>query len=324
MLPLGKAAIATLPMKDANEMLMADRTEELSKAHWNAQPFRPDGIVAGTDLWDLVAVERKVTSVPYPYQGLNDKLRGIRPSELIVLTAGSGMGKSAVAREIAYHLLKVQEDNLGLIFLEESTERTALGLMGLDINRPLHLSREGVERDELRKAYDATIGSGRVFMYDHFGSTDIENLLNKIRYMAKALNCKYIILDHLSIVVSGLEGNDERKLIDLAMTKMRTLVQETGISLLLISHLKRPEGNKSHEEGLQVTLSQLRGSHSIAQLSDIVIGLERNQQGDKPHQALLRVIKNRFSGDTGEAAILEFNRDTGRLLERNMLDDNVF
>lgn len=189
-----------------------------------------------------------------------------------------------------------------------------MGLMGLHINKPLHLGREGVSEADLRKAFIATVGSGRLFLYDHFGSTEIDNLLNRVRYMAKGLGCRWIILDHLSIVVSALEGNDERKLIDRAMTLLRTLVQETGIGLILVSHLRRPDG-KGHEEGSQTSLNQLRGSHAIAQLSDMVIGLERNQQGDNPDITTVRVLKNRYSGETGETGTLIYDKLTGRLNE---------
>jgi twinkle protein len=123
------------------------------------------------------------------------------------------------------------------------------------------------------------------------------------------------VLDHISIVVSGIGDGDERRLIDNTMTKLRSLVEETGVGLLLVSHLKRPEGNKGHEDGLHTSLAHLRGSAAIAQLSDIVIGLERNQQGDNPNETTVRVLKNRYSGVTGEAGNLSYHRETGRLVE---------
>jgi twinkle protein len=123
------------------------------------------------------------------------------------------------------------------------------------------------------------------------------------------------VLDHLSIVVSGLGDGDERRLIDNAMTALRTLVEETGVGMFVVSHLRRPEGDRGHEQGAKTSLSQLRGSHSIAQLSDMVIGLERDQQGKNPNITTMRVLKNRFSGETGIAGYLLYNRDTGRLSE---------
>ena len=100
------------------------------------------------------------------------------------------------------------------------------------------------------------------------------------------------------------------------MTKIRTVVQELDICLIMVSHLRRPS-SAGHEEGA-TSLSQLRGSASIGQLSDIVIGLERNGQHDdekERHTTTVRVIKNRFSGLTGPACRVFYNTDTGRLSE---------
>jgi twinkle protein len=87
--------------------------------------------------------------------------------------------------------------------------------------------------------------------------------------------------------------------------------------LFAVSHLKRPEG-KGHEEGAATSVAQLRGSASIAQLSDFVIGLERNGQAEDPTErntTNMRVLKNRFSGITGPAGSLLYNGQTGRLSE---------
>jgi twinkle protein len=313
----GKAKIASLPFKDANECLQNGKPEDIVQAIWNAKTYRPDGVISGTELWDQVTSEEVIQSISYPWGQLNDLTKGARQGELVTLTAGSGVGKSAVVREIAHHLLAVGE-TVGLLMLEENPKRTALGLMGIELSKPLHIHKEGVTSEDLRKAFDSTVGSGRLFMYNHFGSTDIDNLLSRVRYLAKGCGCKWIILDHLSIVVSGLGDGDERRLIDNAMTALRTLVEETGVGMFLVSHLRRPEGDKGHEQGARTSLSQLRGSHSIAQLSDMVIGLERDQQGKNPNVTTLRVLKNRFSGETGEAGYLLYNRDTGRLAETDI------
>jgi twinkle protein len=313
----GKAKIASLPLKDANDMLVAGREKELIDAIWEAKTFRPDGIVQGSELWEVINQDDDAESIPYPWIGLNEKTHGLRKGELVTFTAGSGIGKSLTCREIAYHLLQ-QGQTIGYIALEENVRRTALGLMGLHLSKPLHLNREGVSGEDLRLAFNETLGTGRVFFYDHFGSIDSENLLRRIRFLARGFDCDWIILDHLSIVVSGIGDGDERRLIDNTMTALRSLVEALGIGLILVSHLKRPEGNKGHEEGAQTSLSQLRGSAGIAQLSDLVIGLERNQQDEKKaNLTLVRVLKNRFSGETGVACYLKYDPETGRLSESN-------
>ena len=318
-LPPGRVKIASLPLKDANEMLLAKRTAEVINAIFQAKAYRPDGIVCAADLQDLIQLDSKSGSIPYPWEGLNKITRGIRPEELVTITAGSGTGKSAIVREVAYHLHQSGE-NVGMIMLEESIQRTLFGMLGLHMNLPLSIPEDckGVEQAAVDAAFKELLGDEghSIYLYDHFGSTGIENLLARIRYLAMALDCKWVILDHLSIVVSGVETNDERKSIDVAMTKLRTLVQETGIGLILVSHLTRPQGDKGHEEGAKVSLKHLRGSHSIVQLSDIVIAAERDQQDETMKMwTLLRVLKNRYTGETGEACWVQYDPETGRLSE---------
>ena len=308
-----KAKIAKLPLKDASEMIQAGRHAELIDAFWGAKEFAPDGIINGEDLWEEVSTEKEVHTIPYPYEGLNNKIGGCRLGEIVTVTAGSGLGKSQLTREFAYHLLN-EGATIGYVALEESSKRTAQGLMSLHLNKLVHLQE--VPTEELREAFDATLGTGRVFMYDHWGSTDGDNLLAKIRYLARGCGCQYIILDHISIVVSGIEGGDERRIIDNMMTNLRSLTEELGIGLIVVSHLRRPSGDKGHEEGIVTSLSQLRGSAAIAQLSDIVIGLERNQQdAETSNQTTVRILKNRWSGETGVAGQLHFNTETGRMSE---------
>jgi twinkle protein len=191
--------------------------------------------------------------------------------------------------------------------------------MSLYLNKLVHLN--DVPTDELREAFDATMGTNRVFMYDHWGSTESDNLLGKIRYLARGCGCQYIILDHISIVVSGLEGGDERRIIDNTMTRLRSITEELNIGMIVVSHLRRPSGDKGHEEGQITSLSQLRGSAAIGQLSDIVIGLERNQQdAETSDTTTVRILKNRWSGETGVAGKLVYSKETGRMSEEDYDD----
>lgn len=318
-LPAGKAFIANLPLKDPNECLLNGKGEEVIQAIWNAKPYRPDGIVSGTDLYDKCVsdIDDLKDSVEYPWKALQEKTKGARHGELYVFTSGSGMGKSTILRELEYYFGVQRGELCGIVALEESTRKTGLELMSLHLNRRLLLNPECADESDRSRAFIETIGNGRFFLYDHFGSLDSSNLLSKIRYMIVSLGCKRIFLDHISIVVSGMDNDDdggERKAIDKLMTNLRSLVEETGATMFVVSHLKRPD-KKGHEEGGQVSLSQLRGSGAIAQLSDMVIGLERNQQGANPNILTIRVLKNRFCGLTGVSGHLKYNIETGRLEE---------
>ena len=307
-------------MKDANDMLVAGRGGEVIDAIWQAPVFRPDGIILGEDTWELLKEEDNVSTVQYPFEQLNTKTAGLRLGEIVVFCGGSGIGKSQVCREIAYHLIK-NDEPVAYIALEENVKRSIRGLVSLELNKPIHLEdvRKEIPEDKLRKAWEAI--SSKAMFYDHWGSLDSDNLINRIRYLVRGCGCRWVILDHLSIVVSGLENIDERRTIDNTMTALRSLVEELNIGLILVSHLKRPDGNKGHEEGVTTSLSQLRGSHAIAQLSDICIGIERNiQDNENSNYVTVRVLKNRFTGDCGVASILSYNKETGRILDC----DNLF
>ena len=304
--------------KDACDYLRENKGELYIKQWWGAEQWVPDGIIAGSTLWEEVKKPLEKAAANYPWKGLNELTYGIRPAELVMVTAGSGLGKSQFLREILWHLIQTTQDNIGLMFMEESVRKTALSVMSLYLNKPLHLPDTVYSQEELQEAFDNTLATDRLFLWDNFGSTDIDNVINRIRYFAKAADCKYIFLDHVSMVVSAQSNGDERKSLDSLMTKLRMLVQETGICLIAVSHLKRPE-SKGHEEGASTSLSQLRGSGSIAQLSDIVIGLVRNSQADDPierNTTRVSILKNRFAGLTDpHCASLLYSKETGRMTE---------
>jgi len=309
-LPPGKVKIAHLSdFKDASDALQAGKAQAIKEAIWNASAYRPDGIVEAKSLLDQILKPNDDGLHEYPYKGLQTKLHGIRAGELVTITAGSGIGKSSFCRELATHLLHNGE-RVGYLALEESNRRTALGLMSVAEGKPYHIGEHS--RTELTDVYSRTLGHWPLYLFDGFGSFDPDVIYNRVEYLAQGLDVKIVFLDHLSILLSGLDG-DERRVIDQTMTKLRSLVERTGISLFLVSHLRRPSGDQSHEEGARVSLGSLRGSHSIAQLSDAVIALERNQQTNSA--TTVRVLKNRYSGEVGPCCDLIYDLNTCRFIE---------
>jgi len=318
----GRAAIMEISEKDSADMLKEGKVKEFVSAFWEAREVRPDGIVNGKDLWDAIDINVEM-GIPYPWDGLNRPTFGIRKGELVTWTSGTGMGKSTAVAEIAYDLL-MKGYTVGYVALEENVGRTAQRMLGIHLSKPIHLPGHKVSPDEKRAAFDATLGTGRFYTFDHFGSIGSDTILNKVRYLAKGCGCDFIILDHLSIIVSGMDvSEDERRTIDMLMTQLRSIVEETGVGMHLVSHLKRPSGDRGHENGAEVSLSQLRGSHSIVQLSDLVIAIERDQQAedeDERDTNRMRILKNRYAGITGLAAEVRYVRETGRMVEAEMAE----
>lgn len=319
----GRCKIVSWPtgVKDANDMIQQGKEGEIAIRIFEAKAYRPDGIIEGRDLKGKIDNYRKGGGVFFSYDTQRPKMdemtRGLRKGELTMLTAGTGIGKSTEAAELAYDLLMRHSLTIGYVALEENPLRTSLRQMSIYLNQPLHLGLGDLNEDKYNEAFDSTVGSGRFFLYDHFGSLDSDNLLSKLKFLANGCGCDFIVLDHISIAVSGREDGDERRIIDNLMTNLRSLVEQTGVGVIAISHLKKPQGASAtpHEEGGRVTMDDLRGSASIKQLSDTIIGIERDQQ-DKENSdyCILRVLKCRLTGETGIADTLHYNRKTGRLI----------
>ena len=322
----GRCKIMHLSKKDACEYLMHGQTQKFVQDFWNARTYTPEGILCGPDIEKILFSEEKIESYPYPWDSLNSMTYGMRRGELVLVTAGSGIGKSSVMRELAHYLMKTANEKVGCLFLEESVRKTSDGILSIEADKKFHIpaSEQNVWTQEDRKqAYEDMNRLENAVFWNHFGSTSLDNLLSRIRYMAKGLDCKYIILDHISIVVYDL--GDERKAIDTAMLKLRTLVQELNIHLMVVCHLSRPSGT-GHEEGASVSLKELRGSHSLAQLPDMIFALERNNQAvseQERSRTLIRILKNRFSGETGPVTMLLWNKNNGRLTEVPIDDSSI-
>jgi twinkle protein len=306
MFPVGKVKILTLAeAKDANDYLKNGLREQFNREWWSAPIFTPTGLKRGRDMWEEIITPKNYETVPYPWKSLNFQTYGIRLSEFVVITAESGVGKTSVIKEIEHHIRTLSPDaGIGLMHLEETNGDTALGLMSIEANLPLHLPdfREGISTEQLREYFDRIVNTDKLVVYDHFGSNSIQEILNKVRHMHN-LGCKYIILDHLSIVVSDQSG-DERKQLDEIATKLKTLCMELNIAVIAVIHQNRA--------------GQIRGTAGVEQLANIVMKLHREKLSEdswRRNVVKLVVEKNRFCGRTGPGAYLHYNEFTGRLEE---------
>lgn len=306
--PLGKLKVLKLRRhKDANDYLLAKEGQIFVQEWWSAPEYKPDGLRLGSEMWEEIINRKESFTTLYPFDGLNKKTFGIRLSELVVLTADTGVGKTSILKHIEHHLLtdpviKEHGYGVGFLHLEEPNGDTALGLLSVHNSTPYHLPTSERPESELRKAYDELLNNNRVVIWDHFGSNSVDAVLNKVRHMV-ALGCKYIVLDHLSIVVSDQSG-DERKQLDEIATKLKTLTMELDIAVIAIIHTNRQ--------------GQIRGTAGVEQLANIVLRLERDKNDfDEWRRNVTRVSveKNRFCGYTGPSCYLWYNSDTARLIE---------
>jgi twinkle protein len=314
-----KSKIMKLTLNDAGKYLEEGKHQDFVNLWWRAEKYKADDVISGADAAFAILKEpRSKAAFQYPWDVLNKFTYGIRTGEMVTLMAGSGSGKTAVSREIVYHILKNNPDvNIGLMFLEETGWETTTGLVALELSKPIHLPDVHTTKEELWQGTVNTWGTDRVHsLSESWKDNNVDYICDKIRYFAKGLDCKFIVLDHISFMVSDTNG-DERKMLDEIAHKLKALTVELDIHLHMVVHCKRVSG-KPLEEGGKLSLPDIRGTAGIGQLSNIVMGIERDGQNEDMrvrNTTLIRIVKNRFSGKTGPTSYVHYDEFTGRMTE---------
>ncbi len=294
-------------LKDANAYLLADKSDVFKKTWWNSKRFIPEGIISTLTEFDEIIDNQGVKEgVPYPFSRLQEMTYGIRTGECVLFTAMEGIGKTEIIRAIEYHLLQTTASNIGIIHLEESKGRALQGLAGYSLATPVHLPGSSVDADAVKSALHQLIRrDDRLHIYSHFGSSDPNVILDTIRFMVASCQCKYVFLDHITMVVSGLGEEDERKALDFISTRLAMMVEELDFALILVSHV--------NDEG------KTRGSRNISKVADLWVELKRDQQAETEelrNTTSLTIRKNRFGARTGPTGQLYFDLDTFMITEK--------
>lgn len=300
-------SIALGPYKDANEYLTNGKGKEFRGIFFNARRYLPEGIISSPDDFSkILDDDGERPSVPYPFDTLQEKSMGIRTGEFVLVTAPEGIGKTEFIRRIEHHLLVSTTAPIGCIHLEETKARQLKGLAGIELRAPVHLPDAGVSVDEI-KATLVKLTDGRddrLHIYSHFGSDDPDVLLEAIRFLVVVCGCRYVFLDHITMVVSGLETEDERRTLDYLSTKLATMCHDLDFTLFCISHV--------NDDG------KTRGSRNISKVANLRIDLSRNlvaELEEDRNKTYLTVSKNRYAGKTGPAGVLAFDVDEFMLKE---------
>lgn len=299
-LPGGKAG------KDANDVLQKAGPDALLNLYNNAKKFAPQNIESELRVFKNILHEAPKHGVSYGIPTLDYMTYGIRTGETVLLTAQEGVGKTEVMHKIEYTILKEHPDAaVAAIFLEEPKKRHLQALAGIHLQRPVHLPDCGVDDTAVYDAVqDLVRVDDRLHIYSHFGSDDPDHILDTIRFLVSGRGCKYVFLDHITMVVSGLGGDNERRALDYLSTRLEMLVKELDFALILVSHV--------NDNG------DTRGSRNIAKTVDIRVDLTRDITASDPivrRTTNLMVRKNRFCGRTGPAGQLLFDPSTYTLNE---------
>jgi len=310
----GKAFVAKLPMKDANEMLLAGRGDEVISAIWDAQAWKPDGIVTGEDIWAGVSRAPQPTIAHWPWSDLDEKTRGFRRGEINLIVGGTGTGKSTLCRNLTRSFIE-QGLKVGVLSLEEPWEQYAYALLGTMAGKNVRLGDAEEIDPDLRASFDDV--KDRLVMYDDQGVRTDDAIFDRLRYMALAEGCQVVVVDHLTVVIgAGREDNDRRHA-ERFMADLEAITKRTKVIPVVVMHLRKVGDGRSHEEGKAVSMSDIKGSGLIPQLSHVIVAAERDQQGDATDVMGLRVLKCRWTGRTGLAGRVKYEDHTGRIVDHD-------
>lgn len=292
--------------KDANEYLTNGAIKEFQNVVFNARRIMPTNIISSFEEMDkILEAASEKPSIPFPFPTLQSITEGIRTGESYLVKAPEGIGKTEFIRALEYHVLQTTDDNIGIIHLEESKDRLLKGLAGLHLNKPAHLRSRPVPLEEVKQAYREVIKrEDRVFIYSHFGSSDPDVILDTIRFMVSACGCKYVFLDHITMVVTGLNEDKERQTLDYISTRLGMMTEELDFALIFISHI--------NDDG------KTRGSRNISKIAHTIISISRDHLNEDPkvrNTTNVVVEKNRFASKTGPAGKLYFNPETFTMRE---------
>ncbi len=291
--------------KDANDYLRHGESDELASLYANARRFLPAEIESSFHAFEKILGEEPTLGVAYPFPTWNYMTYGMRTGESVLLTAQEGVGKTEVMHSILHQLLRETDENIGAIFLEEPKQRLLQAIAGISLQKPVHLPDSGVTAAETYQAVKDTVRvDDRLHLYSHFGSDDPDSILDTVRFLVASRGCRRVLLDHITMVVSGLGGKDERTALDYLSTRLEMMVKELDFTLILVSHV--------NDDGLT------RGSRNISKIADIRIDLTRDLQSVDPvvrRTMHSTISKNRFCGRTGPAGYLLFDPLTYTLSE---------
>lgn len=300
-------------LKDANGYLQKGLADELKRAWWNHKRYMPEGVLSSFQEFDNV-IDDNTFSDPlgtWPYPSLQEMTGGLRPGEATLITALEGVGKTEIIRGVEHHLLATTDHNIGIVHLEENKARTVKGLAGLHLGSPVHLPDTPVSKEEVKSALrDLVKRDDRLHVYSHFGSDDPDVILDTIRFMASACECRVIFLDHITMLATGLVEGDERKTLDYLSTKIGQMVNDLKFHLVFISHV--------NDDG------KTRGSRNISKIANTRIDMHRDVESADPivrNTTNLSISKNRFTSITGPARPLYFNPETFVMSETKGVHD---
>lgn len=307
-------------VKDVRDMYDSGKSREIWNMFSKAEDrYVPDKLISLSNITIENLRKKKKDGVPLPgMPRLYELTKGPRTGELWTLTGPSGGGKSTISRKIEYAIVDylrdmsiprldgwTEHEKVAIIRLEEDEEESVNSLyaeeLKVDPKAFVADPEQFLTEEQHLEIHQRWIKEDKIKIFDHFGSIPTDQLIQKLKQMVFLDGCKWIILDHLSMVISGLKSDNERRDLDNIMTELAAFCKQYDVFILSISHMKRKELQLPKDKDgnmlpfwYPVRKEDLRGSAALEQLSWIVLGVEPEELPDRSRgRVRVVVMKNR-------------------------------
>lgn len=327
-----KIRIVDLTMhKDPNEYLKAGHEADFRREFSAARPFSPEKIKSLGELKGLLFEDPPVPIATYPWEGLNRMTGGVWAGDLVCIKAFPKVGKTTVSSEIAYHLNRTTDLNVGLIYLEETQRDLVFRFASMHLSKNLQRQdvQQSVNAEEIEECTRELFpdDSDRIFVLDHWGSCSSDFLEAKIKEFVLAKRCQFIFFDHISMAITDESNKDERLALDRLVASIKSLTTgipdtEVGENGEVIHTVRQPTIftiTHVNDDG------KPRGSRALVQQSNLVISINRDKTAATEAQRNLTEViveDNRRFGESGPACHLSYDKMTGRLSEVPAMREN--
>lgn len=301
-----------LPLKDPNEMLLAGRVEELINAMWTAKEHKPDGLLSVEDIIEdaLTPVE---AGLPWMWDGLNNSSNGRHFGEIVLVGAGTGLGKTDTLLQQADYDITVLNHKVGFFLLENDPVEVLQYLAGKHDHRKYYEPNHPDQSDTaaMRESFQRYVG--KCFIYDNFGLCDWDRIKAKILYLIHN-GYRVFYVDHLTALATGNPDVSEKDALEYIMADIAEFAKRYNVIFHLVSHLSTP-AKGSHEEGAIPQIREFKGSRATGFWAHQIIGLARNQQAKterERHTTIVVQLKRRkFGRGVGKRTYLMYDAETG-------------
>ena len=233
----------------------------------------------------------KLSGIATGLRDLDTKMGGLQPSDLIVLAGRPGMGKTALATNIAYNIAKAHRAELqadgtqktvnggivGFFSCEMSAEQLATRIIAERTGIPSsHIRRGGITEGDFEKIRDYSIELQSLpFYVDETGGLSIAQLTARARRLKRQRGLDLIVVDYIQLLQGSSKRSDNRvQEVTEITTSLKALAKELNVPVIALSQLSRQVESRDDK---RPQLSDLRESGSIEQDADVVMFVYREE-----------------------------------------------